>query len=432
MSIEQQVDCGVEGQVVISYAEKILGCPLFRSSKRCQTFFRYVVEKHIDGVRDLKERTIGVEAFGRAPDYDTNLDPIVRVTAVEVRKRIAQYYFEIGQDDGVQIYLHAGSYLPSISRTGQAPATAIDAGTSSPKPEELVPAAGSLPDPALPEEVLTIQSVRLHSSNAQAGGSRKFRSALVLFAALLLLGFVAAFAYLTYSRRSSVQQAWKGFVVGSKPVLICIGEPSLVRHAGQTEASRLDSDSKDISVREHMHSGDYVVFSDVQALTGILKQLDTMNRNYTLQVARTTTFSDMREISTILVGGNDNPWTMRALQSMRFRFVHDGDVSWIQDVHDPANHRWSVYALENYSDLSVDYAIIGIFTDSSTQQPVMIVAGVGENGTKAASEFMTSQSGIAQLLKARPDHKQNFEAVLTTQVINGISGPPHVLAVEYW
>ena len=42
----------------------------------------------------LKERTLGIEIFGRDADYDTASDPIVRVTATEIRKRIAQYYQE--------------------------------------------------------------------------------------------------------------------------------------------------------------------------------------------------------------------------------------------------------------------------------------------------------------------------------------------------
>ena len=37
---------------------------------------------------DLKERTLGVEVFHRPPDYDTNADPVVRLCAAEVRKRL--------------------------------------------------------------------------------------------------------------------------------------------------------------------------------------------------------------------------------------------------------------------------------------------------------------------------------------------------------
>src|SRR5207237_881398 len=72
----------------------------------------------------LKERTLGIEVFGREPDYDTNLDPVVRTTAVEIRKRIAQYYHEPGHDSEIRIDFPAGSYLPEF-RMPEKPAVVV-------------------------------------------------------------------------------------------------------------------------------------------------------------------------------------------------------------------------------------------------------------------------------------------------------------------
>src|SRR5882757_4182637 len=73
--------------------ERIVTSSHFRNSRRYPAFLRFVVEHTLDGnIERLKERTLGIEVFGRQNDYDTNADPIVRVTAGEVRKRIAQYY----------------------------------------------------------------------------------------------------------------------------------------------------------------------------------------------------------------------------------------------------------------------------------------------------------------------------------------------------
>jgi len=71
--------------------DHILASPAFRNSKQCQKFLRYVVEHSQAGAEEmLKERTIGVEVFGREPDYETGDDPCVRVRATEVRKRLAR------------------------------------------------------------------------------------------------------------------------------------------------------------------------------------------------------------------------------------------------------------------------------------------------------------------------------------------------------
>src|ERR1044071_2314404 len=74
---------------------KILSSPHFRSSKRCSEFLRYVVEQTSSNSAEfLNERTLGVDWFDRSPRYDTNQDPVVRIAAGEVRKRLAQYYLE--------------------------------------------------------------------------------------------------------------------------------------------------------------------------------------------------------------------------------------------------------------------------------------------------------------------------------------------------
>jgi hypothetical protein len=73
----------------------------------------YVVEQTLLGnSSELKERTIGVEAFGREPAYDVNLDPVVRTTAAEVRKRLSQYYYNADHAKELVIELPVGSYVP--------------------------------------------------------------------------------------------------------------------------------------------------------------------------------------------------------------------------------------------------------------------------------------------------------------------------------
>ena len=71
--------------------DRVIASHHFQTSKRCQAFLRYAFEETLSGRQELKERSIGIEVFGRNPSYDTNLDPVVRMTAGEVRKRLALY-----------------------------------------------------------------------------------------------------------------------------------------------------------------------------------------------------------------------------------------------------------------------------------------------------------------------------------------------------
>src|SRR5215469_10116942 len=108
-------EAGLSPTEIREQLERIVSSPLLRNSKRYPSLLRHVVEQSLDGhAHDLKERTLGIEVFGRSPDYDTNIDPVVRISAAEIRKRIAQYYHEPGHEDEIRIELPLGSYVPEF------------------------------------------------------------------------------------------------------------------------------------------------------------------------------------------------------------------------------------------------------------------------------------------------------------------------------
>jgi hypothetical protein len=104
-----------EKRLVQSQLEKIVSDGLFAASRRYSGLLRYIVEQTLtENEGTLKERTLGVEVFQRPPDYDTNLDPVVRHCAAEVRKRLAQYYQSPAHAGELRIELNPGSYVPAF------------------------------------------------------------------------------------------------------------------------------------------------------------------------------------------------------------------------------------------------------------------------------------------------------------------------------
>ena len=74
-----------------------------------------MVENTLQGHGDmLKERTIGIEVFGRPTSYDPSDDATVRVKAGEVRKRLGLYYSEHGSGNPLRIELPSGTYVPEF------------------------------------------------------------------------------------------------------------------------------------------------------------------------------------------------------------------------------------------------------------------------------------------------------------------------------
>src|SRR5262249_27922474 len=169
-------------QATLVQLARILESPQFRSSKRCSLFLRYVVEQASESrLEGLKERTLGIEVFGRAPEYDTNQDPVVRTAAGEVRKRLAQYYLEPGHEEEIRISLPAGSYVPEVQPQAKIKAEAAPRFAFRPK----------------------------HYGIAAAG------FAMVITAVLLSLRF----------RQTDLDRFWAPVIEPQETVLVCIGQP---------------------------------------------------------------------------------------------------------------------------------------------------------------------------------------------------------------
>src|SRR5262247_4935756 len=103
-----------ETETVREQLGRILSNALFRNSRRFPVFLRYTVEHALNSAEPLKERTIGHEVFGRDPAYDTAQDPVVRMTAAEVRKRLVQYYQRPEHRGEIVIAYQSGSYVPDF------------------------------------------------------------------------------------------------------------------------------------------------------------------------------------------------------------------------------------------------------------------------------------------------------------------------------
>src|SRR5690349_549651 len=113
MGASESISLGeVREQVVRSELERLTQSAAFRTSKRCREFLEHIVEHTLSGPSGaLKERSIGVELFQLPQDFDTGQHTIVRVTANEVRKKLAQHYLaENGSYNPVKITLPPGSY----------------------------------------------------------------------------------------------------------------------------------------------------------------------------------------------------------------------------------------------------------------------------------------------------------------------------------
>lgn len=391
---------------VLAQLERLLATPYFSHSRRFPAFLRYIVRAKVNGQADLlKERTIGIEIFGKNPDYDTALDPIVRVTAGEVRKRIAQYYQEPGHEREPRLSLPPGSYVPQIHFPGaEAPPAEADA------------AVEAAPDGE-------------HAAKAEEGaaGSHALRRWILAGAVI-----AAAVGFLAWrqSRTSAFAEFWDPILSSPDPVLFCVADQT--QYTAITLRDAADP-SRELTLKDNLTA---VIIDDLSAVIKIAGVLQSAGKHYSLRGEQATNLTDLRNGPSVIIGAYDNAWTLRMLKPLRFHFANNQDMTMfsIVDATQPGQARWVLdrrqqVATNNYRD----YAIVARFTDDITGKPTLIAAGIARGGTVAAGEFLTSPALLELVRERRPSAKaKNLEVVLSTQIVNGEPGTPSIEAVYYW
>jgi hypothetical protein len=406
-----------ERTAVHQQLEKLLATPLFNSSKRYPSFLRFVVARVLSGQTDqLKERILGVEIFGRPADYDTNTDPIVRVTAAEIRKRIEQYYQDHHHGQEIRLYLPAGSYVPQFSWPGH------PIGTTVSLPLDLPPKT---------KEQGVVATSTASSESTVPLATPNHRTAYRVIPALLLAAVLAVTAFWYFSRATALKQFWGPFITSQQPVLFCMADQNQYSSIRLRDAT---DPQHEITLSDTMVA---IIIDDVSPLVNMAGMLRTYGKNYRVLGESTTTLEDLRRGPSVFIGAFDNSWTLRLTSPLRFHFANDPDMTrlWIEDRQHPQKRDWVLSRTQQFQTGEYkDYAIVARLIDPNTDQYVVVAAGIGRGGTVAAGEFLVDQRYIDEMLSQLPKdwaHK-NLEIVLETQVIQGRSGPPRISAVHIW
>jgi adenylate cyclase len=91
----------------------ILASSEFSGKEKNCTLLKFLVEETLAGRADhLKQYTIGTTILNRPPDFNPDLDPIVRILAGRLRRSLNTYYEQEGREDPIRIEIPKGSYIP--------------------------------------------------------------------------------------------------------------------------------------------------------------------------------------------------------------------------------------------------------------------------------------------------------------------------------
>jgi hypothetical protein len=406
---------------ILQELDNILASPPFRNSSRSKQFLSYVVQHRLDGHDELlKERSIGADLFHRPVDYATGDDPVVRVQAGEVRRRLEQFYHEFSKGSDLRIELPLGTYVPEFH----------------PAPVELPLEASTQAFPL---------NERSKNWKALAG------TALALNLLLIAL-LIGPAIHRRVARSSPLQQFWAPVFSTSQPVLVCIPKPVFYRpssslydkyaknHPGtfQTQLERfnqplpLDPNEK-ILWKDMVTYPDFgLVSGDVYAGFRISEALGGIGKPSQIRIGNESSFDELRNSPAVMIGAFSNRWTMEMTSDLRFVFEEKDGILWIHDRTSP-DKKWFC-RLGPHGEVVVDFGVVTRLLDSKTGHSMVSVAGITAPGTDAAAQFVSNPEYLSELARTAPVgwEKKNIQVVVQTSVIDAGASPPHVVAAYFW
>jgi hypothetical protein len=448
-------------ELIEAELESVLAGPSFRTSPQSQAFLRYIVE-HSVSHRDemLRERVIGASVFGRAPDYDTGNDPIVRARAAEVRKRLAQHYQQHDHvHEAIRIEIPVGSYRAVFetldsSGLGSAHLEANDvpegvAGLLVGDTERISDSfAGD--HQSVNKDFPVGQATKTDATPRQMVRAKWVRSSIGLaLTAILLLGVGLLIMRQVRARhQQTVYDAfWAPIINRDRPVLIFIGanhtydldRDFLARYKAQHHMENVGVEFFiDLKKGEKLDESELVPnnwligFGDVAATARIASQLTKLNQRYQVRYGSEITVSDLHSSPSILIGGFSNPWTLELMRKLPIRLESREDGDFIVDAQSKTRvwrGKFDVGTLRHD-----DYAVISRLLNSETGNSDLVIAGIGTEGNEAASNFVSDPDQLNTYLKKLPEgweHK-NIQIVLHISVVKDVSVSTDIETVKVW
>lgn len=401
--------------------ERILEDPHFKGSKRYTRFLRFIVEEALSGNSDgIKERSLGIAVFDRPLDYDTYSDSIVRVAASEVRKRIAQYYDTPGHDHELRIGLPSGSYTPEF-RLGRPHASGV---TTVHADDGLRTLESEL------ESGTEGTSKKGESEGGRFLNRRTSIYLLILAAACVGAALLGRVALRTSTETNTLSALWGPVVEKTDSVVICVGQISSQTPRAASGAAQASTPT------ETGVSPDILLVRDAASASQVSAVLGRMGGNPRMLGATSTNFTDLQVTSGVFIGGFNNPWTLRLQAPLRYQFIRNAtDQTFeIVDTKHPDSRLYQIDKTKPYSKSTQDYGIVARFLSPTTERETVIIAGIGANGTLAATSMATDERFFGEFVRSAGKNaaKKNIEILVTTQIIDNHTGPPKVLDVQYW
>jgi len=414
------------------HLKEIVDGSAFRGSQRSGQFLKYIAEQAISGHFDaLKERSIGVELFGRVPTYDTGEDAIVRVTASDVRRRLLQHYGSQGTTSTFRIGLPTGSYIPEITR---------DSFIREKNSSQIAAPIGL-------EKALQVSPILSPIENGEI--ARLFHRAEVrwsFFAGLLVVLNLAL--WLIFGGHMSLKNGafpatlpWSAIFRLPHTTSLVTCDPNIAEIQGITGVSISASEyanqqylpqpgtlSPDVMNIVHgTMRGDKTANVDTLIVASIAALAQANADKISVRPARELRLADLDTDNNFIFLGSprSNPWTTLFSDRLDFRIVFDkaSHQEIILNMHPHAGEPGTYVPTAKGFATGDSFATISFLQNPNHAGQILMLAGANAEGTKAAGELITDLKSLSSALGHcgihSPDPVQHFQILLRLRTMAG-------------
>jgi hypothetical protein len=400
------------------HLDTILAGDEFCSSRRSSELLRHIVERALLGdVESLKERLLGVEIFRRRSDYDTSIDSIVRVTASDVRRRLANFYTEHPAQP-MRISLPLGSYVPDfipLAARKASDETARHEHHDS-RPGDVTGPVHFVKEPAIPQA--KPRKLRSFQMTAPVVLVLCIGMALALGAGWWLRGISHGHGFSQDDRDYAFYNDLFG-PIGAKPdeTLVALSNPHVLLYLGLNKpgpplgevakdlpvpadmAAVLNQTSNDNQASFPFHhifvdTTNYTGSGEATAAFGVARLLQATGRGAHLTAARFLNWDAARQEQLVILGApHESAFVQSTLSAANFTIGYDS----IHNAH-PLSGEQADYFKSGHGGLTEDYGLIWM-TKSPSGTRVLVLAGLSSAGTAGVGEFFSDPERMRAIYK---------------------------------
>ncbi|WP_263383987.1 hypothetical protein [Granulicella arctica] len=424
---------------------RILASPDFIRSPQLSKFLLYICKVSFEGrSRILSEQHVGVEVFGRAPDYDTAADTIVRSHALRLRRRLEQYFQRAGRHEPLHLIVPRGGYVPIFlavpagSPPEDHPVAFFVAALSETETEAPAEGPGSTYIEGLAEPGPSALTTALKTTPVTVWRHRFVIAVLALL--LIILSIAFGFHLRSHFLVSRHHPLWGRLFTDDQPTRIVLGDSGMVLFHATTRryVSLHDYLSHDLSKQlpfveqvephfaEFLAGRRYTSMVDAMTLAHLLRLPEALPERTLVHYARDMRLEDFKSSNLIIIGAQEAvPWVELFEPSMDFVFSIDNPERHSTFVNkQPRPGESQEYNSYSPATRTKAYAVLAFLPNLSGTGNVLILEGLSMPGTEAAADLAMDDDRLLPLLnKIRKPNGSlpHFEMLLESDTVGAIS-----------